>query len=60
MKMDRLNQAVDACQEFINRAKKVPPSSPDNGRAMDGQQVAACKRASMDATRALARLRLDR
>lgn len=54
MRRDRVNKAIEEAERFIAAAKNVKLNMEyDSG----GKESAACRRASMDLTRALADLR---
>jgi hypothetical protein len=61
MKMVAVNEAIAEAQRFIKAAKQVKAVKFFNGvpaaEAEYGKDSAACKRASMDLTRALAKMR---
>lgn len=59
MKPGQLEDAVEEARRFIAKAAEVRPPRDDrmSPYAEPGPEVAACKRASMDLTRALAKLR---
>ncbi len=67
MKVDNLNQAISEAKRFIEYAEQVKVEKIIGSHSMKGKtwlvvrdyckETAACKRASMDLTRALAKLR---
>ncbi|MDD5053457.1 MAG: hypothetical protein PHO27_12050 [Sulfuricurvum sp.] len=66
MQVDKLSQAITRAKEFIIIAENVPykmetitanPSSMTIMTIITGKQSAACKRASLELTRALSEMR---
>lgn len=67
MQVDKLRKAIEQAQIFINKAKEVPIAviKSYNGKSSNvtfeqietGKASAACKRASLDLTRALTEMR---
>jgi len=54
MKPDALVDAIEKAKEFLRRAKKV---STTTSYVKSGAEAASCKRASLDLSRALAKMR---
>jgi len=59
MQIDKLQEAIRLAKKFIEKAKKVPIITFQNGHSdiETGKHSAACKRASLDLTRALTEMR---
>jgi hypothetical protein len=59
MKIDYINIALAECHRFIRVAEKAAKAIEENGSRyyFGGPATAACRRASMDLTKALADLR---
>lgn len=62
MKMAAVKEAIAEAERFIKAAKKIGvykcyDGMEIKGQAEYGQKAAACKRASMDLTRSLAKMR---
>jgi|GEM_PF-1290197 len=62
MRLSRLNIAIEEAERFLKKAKEVRKQVKFTNDVVDGlstpsMQVAACKRSSLDLTRALAVLR---
>jgi len=62
MRRDRLKTAIAECDRFLEKVRKVeagPLMDQSKTNSAPHPSVAACKRSSMDLTRALADLRRD-
>lgn len=58
MNIETLDNAVEEAKKFIEKAEKAIKRSEEDGYTFFGcKETAACKRASMDLTRALSELR---
>ena len=62
MKMSAVKEAIVEAERFLKRAKKLRPYVKDDypqesSYAAEGAESASCKRASMDLTRSLAKMR---
>ena len=59
IRLDRLDDAIFEAERFLKRAKELKKSfrGKDENRIMSCPENAAVKRASMDLTRSLAKLR---
>ena len=60
MKIDNVIAAIAEAERFLKRARLVRNEAGKNTIfAMNGANAAACKRASLDLTRALAKMRMS-
>ncbi len=57
MKHSNVKSAIAEAERFLKRAKKLIPD--DYGKVSTGENAAACKRASLDLTKALAKMRRE-
>ena len=62
MKISAVKEAIAEAERFLEKAKKVRPYVEENypqasSYAVDGADTAACKRSSLDLSKALSKMR---